>query len=95
VKEETDMPFNFEIDGDWDESSKAYDKKTPKTLKLDDSGPSNPNDLHDESIEDKFATAGFNVVSDDVRIKQIEAVTRQVLAKLKAIEEKLGWGKEP
>jgi len=82
------MPFNFSIEGDWDETAKPYDKKISKPLKLDDSGPA------PDAADLREAHSEATRASDDVRIKQLEAVTQQVLAKLRAIEERLGLEKE-
>ena len=89
------MPFNFEIDGDWDDKTQAYDKKTPKPLKLDDSGPPPEETLPRQLANMSEDSLPQPSVTDDVRIKQLEAVTQHVLAKLRALEERLGLGKEP
>ena len=93
------MPFNFSIEGDWDESAKPYDKKTgavsqtPKPLKLDDSAPAGQPalEVHRVPVEGPYATSE---PEDDVRIKQLEAVTQEIYRKIKAIEAKLGFSKD-
>ena len=81
------MPFNFEIEGDWnDPKTQAYDKPKPKEVALDDSEPSRVAELVPPPIS--------AIDNDDVRIRQLEASMQELFRKIRALEQRLGVSRD-
>lgn len=92
------MPWQFEIEGDWDDKTQAYDAK-PKHVKLDDSqGPKREaiSDLVSHPlgrVEKKDGGLEKNG-EDEVRLRQLEASMQELFRKIRALEQRLGVSRD-